>query len=58
VRNSYSNQKHGETRNVGVIGVAAFNERGTSPASWPIGDTRSRLQADPFPGRFATPPGG
>lgn len=57
VADSYSNQKHGSTRNVGVIGVAAFNERGTNPASWMIGaDTSTRLQADPFPGRFATPP--
>lgn len=56
VRDSYASQKHGETRNVGVIGVAAFNEQGSSPSTWNIGDTRTRLQADPFPGRFATPP--
>lgn len=56
VRDSYASQKHGETRNVGVIGVATFNEQGSNPTAWNIGDTRTRLKADPFPGRFATPP--
>ena len=54
VRESYANQKYGDTRNVGVVGIALFNERGTNP---PIdSDTQKRLKADPFPGRFATPP--
>ena len=56
VRDSYADKKTGDSRNVGVIGVALFNERGTQPSSWPRGDTRNRLNADPFPGRFATPP--
>lgn len=56
VRDSYAEKKHGDSRNVGVIGVALFNEQGTNPATWPIGDTASRLNADPFPGKFATPP--
>ncbi len=56
VKNSYAEQKHGESRNVGVIGVALFNEQGTSPAGWMLGDTQQRLNADPFPGKFATPP--
>ena len=55
VRNSYANRKHGDTRNVGVIGVAVFHEYGTDPS--PDGEAERRLRADPFPGsRFATPP--
>ena len=54
VRESYAQQKYGDTRNVGVIGIALFNERGTNP--WTDRETRKRLNADPFPGRFATPP--
>ena len=54
VRESYANQKYGDTRNVGVIGIALFNERGTNPLI--DRDAQKRLKADPFPGRFATPP--
>lgn len=54
VRESYANQKYGETRNVGVIGIALFNERGTNP--FDDTEVRRRLDANPFPGRFATPP--
>lgn len=54
VSESYANQKYGETRNVGVIGIAAFNEYGTNPLDE---EARRRLRANPFPGdRFATPP--
>jgi hypothetical protein len=56
VRGSYANQKHGDTRNVGVIGVALFNERGTSATPWTQDEIDRRNNADPFPGRFATPP--
>jgi hypothetical protein len=56
VKDSYAEKKHGNGRNVGVIGVAVFNEQGTNPASWPLNDANQRLNADPFPGRFATPP--
>jgi len=56
VRNSYAEQKHGDTRNVGVIGVALFNETGTNPLSWTRGEVQRRLDANPFPGQFATPP--
>ena len=56
VSQSYAEKKHGESRNVGVIGVALFNEQGSNPSSWPIGDASQRLNADPFPGKFATPP--
>lgn len=60
VRDSYANQKHGDTRNVGVIGLAMFHERGDNPRFW--GSARShddvvdRNAADPFPNRFAAPP--
>jgi hypothetical protein len=54
VRESYAQQKYGDTRNVGVIGVALFNERGTNP--WIDRDAEKRLKAQPFPDRFATPP--
>jgi hypothetical protein len=54
VRESYANEKHHDTRNVGVIGVAIFNERGTNP--WSEVEVQRRLKANPFPGRFATPP--
>jgi hypothetical protein len=53
VRESYANEKYHQTQNVGVIGVAIFNERGTNlPSST---EARRRLKANPFPG-FATPP--
>lgn len=55
VRGSYANQKHGDTANVGVIGLAVFNERGTEPWKW--NEVERRHDANPFPGQFATPPG-
>jgi hypothetical protein len=56
VRGSYAGQKTGDTRNVGVIGVAVFNELGTSPVPWTPGEIQQRRDANPFPGQFATPP--
>lgn len=56
VASSYANQKHGETRNVGVIGVAIFHERGSDPWSWNNNEVDTRHNANPFPGQFATPP--
>lgn len=60
VSSSYSNKKHGKTRNVGVIGLALFHERGDSPRFWGSprthGDVVRRQTADPFPNRFASPP--
>jgi hypothetical protein len=53
VHESYAARK-GEDRNVGVIGVAFFNEVGSSP--WTDAEVERRHTADPFPGRFATPP--
>lgn len=54
VRESYAHEKYRDTRNVGVIGVAIFNERGAYP--WSNTEVQKRLKANPFPGRFATPP--
>lgn len=55
VRGSYAAQK-GDARNVGVIGVACFVEEGTR-LPWTSDEVERRQNADPFPGRFATPPG-
>lgn len=55
VRGSYAGQKYGDTSNVGVIGLAVFNERGTEPWKW--NEIEKRHDANPFPGQFAKPPG-
>jgi hypothetical protein len=52
LEDSYAGRK-GEARNVGVVGVAFFRERGAG-RHWD--DTARRHAADPFPGRFAGPP--
>jgi hypothetical protein len=54
VDDSYAARK-GDDRNVGVIGVAFFAERGARP-QWFDRETARRHRADPFPGRFAEPP--
>jgi len=54
VRGSYAARK-GNDRNVGVVGVALFAERGAS-GPWSERELRRRETADPFPGRFAAPP--
>jgi len=56
VRGSYAAQKTGDARNVGVIGVAIFNERGTNPFPGSFDEAQKRRDANPFPGQFATPP--
>ena len=56
VRDSYAGKKTGDTRNVGVIGVALFSERGAPPPVWTREEIERRHEADPFPSRFATPP--
>lgn len=56
VSGSYAASKGG-ARNVGVIGVAFFQEAG-SPWPWSEAEVERREGADPFPGRFATPPRG
>lgn len=54
VRNSYAGRK-GDDRNVGVIGVAFFEERGSS-FPWTEQEIERRRRANPFPGGFAEPP--
>lgn len=56
VRNSYAarTSEFGD-RNVGVIGVALFGERG-APMPDLEDEARRRHEADPFPGRFSSPP--
>ena len=54
VRGSYAAKKC-DDRNVGVIGVAFFQERGSS-WPWTPAEVDRRHNADPFPGRFSTPP--
>jgi hypothetical protein len=56
VRSSYVGQKTGDTRNVGVIGVALFNEIRTNPVAWTPDEVQKRRDADPFPGQFARSP--
>ena len=51
---SYASRR-GKGRNVGVIGVALFQERGTG-AHWTAEEVNRRETADPFPNRFAPPP--
>jgi hypothetical protein len=56
VRGSYATRKTGDSRNVGVIGIALFNEMGTNPVPWTPDEVQRRRDANPFPGQFATPP--
>ncbi|HEX6767102.1 MAG TPA: hypothetical protein VF103_16510 [Polyangiaceae bacterium] len=53
VRGAYASRK-GDDRNVGVIGVAFYAERGAQV--WTERELVRRESADPFPGRFASPP--
>lgn len=46
--NSYSNQRHGTTRNVGVIGMAVFTEKGIDPWKWSRSAVKQRHGANPF----------
>ena len=52
VANSYANLRHGDTRNVGVIGLAVFTQKGVDPWSWMPDEADRRISAQPF----ATPP--
>jgi hypothetical protein len=54
VRNSYAGKK-GDDRNVGVIGMAFFEERGAT-FPWTRDELERRERANPFPGGFAQPP--
>jgi len=48
VASSYSNQRHGQTRNVGVIGMAVFTEKGIDPWKWSRQAVNQRHVASPF----------
>jgi len=50
---SYAHEKYHNSNNVGVIGAAVFNERGSFPSEH---EARKRLRANPFSNHFATPP--
>jgi len=57
VKDSYAEKKTGDARNVGVIGVALFHEKGKGvPSLLNVGEIQKRHDANPFPGQFATPP--
>lgn len=55
VANSYAALRHGDTRNVGVIGLAVFDEapdrRWAQPPNRLGDDLERRRRAEPFPGR-------
>ena len=48
VANSYANLKHGDTRNVGVIGLAVFPEAGVDPWKWMPSEVKTRKTAHAF----------
>lgn len=48
VGDSYGNLKHGETRNVGVIGLAVYPEKGVDPFTWMPVEVEKRHAASPF----------
>lgn len=48
VANSYANLRHGDTRNVGVIGIAVFTQKGVNPWAWTHSEVRQRGQARAF----------
>jgi hypothetical protein len=48
VSNSYANLRHGDTRNVGVIGVAVFTQKGVDPWKWSSSEIGRRNSASPF----------
>jgi hypothetical protein len=51
---SHAHEKYHNSRNIGVIGAAVFNEQGTS--LWTEHEMGKRLRANPFPNPFATRP--
>lgn len=48
VMNSYANMRHGDTRNVGVIGLAVFTQKGVNPWTWMPDEVKGRYNARPF----------
>jgi hypothetical protein len=57
VEDSYAQRKHGESRNVGVIGVAMFTEKAPPMRVFAQPPPDNGREPNPFPGeRWATPP--
>lgn len=48
VAGSYANLRHGDHRNVGVIGLAVFDEKGVDPWKWMPDEVGDRFAAKPF----------
>lgn len=48
VSNSYANLKYGDTRNVGVIGIAVFTRKGVNPWTWGSDEINRRKGASAF----------
>lgn len=48
VSDSYANLRHGDTRNVGVIGLAVFTQKGVDPWKWSSSEVGRRNSASPF----------
>ncbi len=48
VSGSYANLKNGDTRNVGVIGIAVFTRKGVNPWKWSGNEISRRNGASPF----------
>jgi hypothetical protein len=48
VSNSYANLRHGDTRNVGVIGLAVFTKKGVDPWKWMSEEVQRRSSARAF----------
>jgi hypothetical protein len=48
VSNSYANLRHGDTRNVGVIGIAVFTQKGVNPWTWMPEEIEKRNKARTF----------
>lgn len=48
VADSYSNLKHGTTRNIGVIGMGVFTEKGVDPWNGYSAEASRRFSASPF----------
>lgn len=48
VSNSYSSLRHGQSRNVGVIGAAVFTQKGVDPWKWSRPSIDARHSASPF----------
>ena len=48
VSGSYANLRHGDTRNVGVIGIAVFTQKGVNPWTWMPDEVRRRDGASAF----------